>query len=60
MRTTQQVRDNPRQWDDMLDDLRMLRRTKNLLGATRSLREASHFQQMPEVERWFELRAALP
>jgi hypothetical protein len=60
VRKVQQVRANPRQWDDMLDDLRALRRTKNLLNATRSLHDAGRFQQIPEVERWFELREALP
>ncbi len=57
---TQQVQANSRQWGKMLDDLRTLRWTKNLLTATKSLHEAGFFREAPAVERWFELREALP
>lgn len=49
-----------KQWGGMIDDLRVLRQTKNLLNATVLLHEQGYFQDAPDIARWFALREALP
>ncbi len=51
---------DPKERYTLSDDQRRLRGTKNVLKATAQLHEHGNFQDAPDIERWFELRAALP
>jgi hypothetical protein len=61
MQKAQQVRaTDVKQWGGLIDDLRALRWTKDLLGATAQLHAVGHFQQAPDIARWFYIRETLP